>query len=643
MSKRTLIIGAGPAGLCFANTLATQFGDTNFVLVDMGKPVMQREHDSAQDIACGEGGNGLFSDGKFSFFPAGTNVWTMCYHILKQSYAQLTEFLGKYTDAMSEMPSEDDVRNYFFEVLNNWTLKKYPTVYLTLEDRKRLIGDITSGIPEKCLRFQHQVLECVYDVSSEAYIVYFKDLINSVVFVEVFDKIVLCGGRFFPLTIDRLFKQNPLPMVFRRYEFGVRIETSAANPAMIGIGEIKDLLDPKLRRKEDETTEFRTFCWCRNGETVLSEFNGMRTYSGRSDCDETSKSNFGFLVRITDDTQITSDEFQLIAHTKPFDISLNEALETDVLSQVYGQYGQKIGGLIQRALISITDEFPQLKCAESKILGPSIEGMGMYPDIDHNLKVKNDPNSSVVHNVYCLGDNTGIFRGIVPCMISGFYLARSFHYPLTKDITFVTGNENKIRETERIIGPLTISRMDLPEFQGTPETIAVQKCKLAAERIGGPVIVEDTSLCYNALGGLPGPFVKWFLEWAGPTKMVRMLDGFADKTAYAKCIFAYSRGPEHEPQLFVGITHGTIVEPRGNSSFGWDPIFQPDGYAFTYAELDNGVKNKISHRFKAIRALEKYLYESNGNDESNAKELLLGALHKQPCYKLGPVAQKILE
>jgi len=152
-------------------------------------------------------------------------------------------------------------------------------------------------------------------------------------------------------------------------------------------------------------------------------------------------------------------------------------------------------------------------------LQPEIQ-MGMYPDIDHNLKVKTPVEN---HNVYCLGDNTGIFRGIIPCMISGYYMARMFHYPLTKDITFVTGNANKIRETERIIGPLTIKHMDLPEFQGDPREIALKKCKLAAEAVGGPVIVEDTSLCFNALGGMPGPYVKWFLEKAGINKMVRML------------------------------------------------------------------------------------------------------------------------
>jgi inosine triphosphate pyrophosphatase len=225
----------------------------------------------------------------------------------------------------------------------------------------------------------------------------------------------------------------------------------------------------------------------------------------------------------------------------------------------------------------------------------------MYPEVEHNLNVKS------TRGIYCLGDNTGIFRGIIPCMLSGHYLANSLNIS-TKGITFVTGNENKVRETEKIMGPLTIRNINLPEFQGSPEEIAIEKCKLAATHIGGPVIVEDTSLCFEALGGMPGPYVKWFLQCVGITNMVKMLDSFPDKTAYAKCVFAYSDGPGDEPKVFVGITKGTIVPPRGNTRFGWDPIFQPDYFNLTYAELDNGVKDKISHRHKAIRQLEHYLH-----------------------------------
>eukprot|EP00798_Chlamydomonas_sp_ICE-L_P022079 gene22079-29143_t len=108
-------------------------------------------------------------------------------------------------------------------------------------------------------------------------------------------------------------------------------------------------------------------------------------------------------------------------------------------------------------------------------------------------------------------------------------------------------------------------------------------------------MVEDTSLCFNAMGGLPGPYIKWFLEQLGHDGLNRMLAGFDDKTAYAQCIFAYSPGPGCEPITFVGRTEGKIVTARGPNDFGWDPVFQPDGFDKTYAEIDKETKNTISH------------------------------------------------
>merc|ERR1711915_989658 len=64
--------------------------------------------------------------------------------------------------------------------------------------------------------------------------------------------------------------------------------------------------------------------------------------------------------------------------------------------------------------------------------------------------------------------------------------------------------------------------VDLPEFQGTPIEVVTEKCKEAARRISGPVIVEDTSLCFNALGGLPGVYIKWFLKNLGPDGLPRL-------------------------------------------------------------------------------------------------------------------------
>ena len=85
----------------------------------------------------------------------------------------------------------------------------------------------------------------------------------------------------------------------------------------------------------------------------------------------------------------------------------------------------------------------------------------------------------------------------------------------TTKVTFVTGNAKKLEEVKAILssgGALPVEivsqKIDLPELQGEPEEISVEKCMLAAKEVGGPVMVEDTSLCFNALGGLPGPYIK---------------------------------------------------------------------------------------------------------------------------------------
>ena len=96
----------------------------------------------------------------------------------------------------------------------------------------------------------------------------------------------------------------------------------------------------------------------------------------------------------------------------------------------------------------------------------------------------------------------------------------------------------------------------------------------------------------------------------GPEGLTKLLSAYENKRAKAVCIFAYSNGENEKVHLFKGETTGIIVSPRelikGNS-FGWDPIFQPDYFKQTYAELDVDVKNKISHRSKSIEKLKLFL------------------------------------
>ena len=138
-----------------------------------------------------------------------------------------------------------------------------------------------------------------------------------------------------------------------------------------------------------------------------------------------------------------------------------------------------------------------------------------------------------------------------------------------EDFTFVTGNENKLLEVQSILSPLTIRSkdVDLIEIQGTPDQISIAKAKAAAAKVDGPVLIEDTNLCFDAFQGLPGPYIKWFLKAIGPQGLWKMVENFTDHNAYAMCTFGYCE-PGKEPILFKGITRGRIVAPRGPQDFG---------------------------------------------------------------------------
>ncbi|KAF9606359.1 hypothetical protein IFM89_025027 [Coptis chinensis] len=189
---------------------------------------------------------------------------------------------------------------------------------------------------------------------------------------------------------------------------------------------------------------------------------------------------------------------------------------------------------------------------------------------------------------------------------------------LKRPVTFVTGNAKKLEEVKAILGhsiPFHSLKLDLPELQGEPEEISKEKARLASLQVNGPVLVEDTCLCFNALKGLPGPYMHsldMLPEFCLCVLLIglnNLLLAYEDKSAYALCVFSLALGPDVEPVTFLGKTPGKIVLPRGPNDFGWDPIFQPDGYEQTYAEMPKEEKNKISHRSKALAMVKSHFVE----------------------------------
>ncbi|MFA5747251.1 MAG: non-canonical purine NTP pyrophosphatase [Candidatus Paceibacterota bacterium] len=174
---------------------------------------------------------------------------------------------------------------------------------------------------------------------------------------------------------------------------------------------------------------------------------------------------------------------------------------------------------------------------------------------------------------------------------------------------FITGNKNKLEEVKAILGGVEQLDIDLPEIQDLDaKNIIKAKLAEAMKHKKGELIVEDTSLYMECLNGLPGPFIKWFLKSIGNDGLARLADKLGNDKAEAKTIIGYV-GREGNIHFFEGSIKGKIIAPKGETSFGWDPIFQPDGFDKSFAEMGKEEKNKVSMRRIALDELKGFLQD----------------------------------
>lgn len=178
-----------------------------------------------------------------------------------------------------------------------------------------------------------------------------------------------------------------------------------------------------------------------------------------------------------------------------------------------------------------------------------------------------------------------------------------------KKITFITGNKAKAEQLSRHFNiKVDHKKLDLNEIQSLNlKAIVAQKAIDAYEIIKSPVLVEDVSLKFNALGNLPGPLIKWFLEELGNSGLCRLINHYKkNRSAIAEVAFCLYDGKE--PMIFKAEVKGKIAtHPKGEKGFGWDPIFIPDGQNQTWAEMNEADQRSISMRKIALEKLEKYL------------------------------------
>ncbi|WP_026714055.1 non-canonical purine NTP diphosphatase [Flavobacterium daejeonense] len=188
-------------------------------------------------------------------------------------------------------------------------------------------------------------------------------------------------------------------------------------------------------------------------------------------------------------------------------------------------------------------------------------------------------------------------------------------------LVFASNNKNKIKEIQELL-PASIEILSLesigcheeiPETANTIEGNAILKANYVTEKYGYNCFADDTGLEIDALNGEPGVFSA---RYAGEqknaednmNKVLNALNNNNNRTAQFKTVIALNLNGSQ--QLFTGIAKGKITtEKSGNQGFGYDPIFQPEGFQETFAELSLETKNKISHRGKATQLLISFLNE----------------------------------
>ncbi|MBQ9201359.1 MAG: non-canonical purine NTP diphosphatase [Bacteroidales bacterium] len=188
-----------------------------------------------------------------------------------------------------------------------------------------------------------------------------------------------------------------------------------------------------------------------------------------------------------------------------------------------------------------------------------------------------------------------------------------------KKLVFATHNSHKTEEVSAVLrGKVELVNLsslgfheDIPETSDTLEGNALQKARYVYERFHLDCFADDTGLEVEALNGGPGVYTARF---AGPgcdfdsnvAKLLRVLEGVSDRHARFRTVVALILdGREY---LFEGVIDGEITtERRGDKGFGYDPVFRPEGYDLTFAQMGADAKNRISHRAIAVRKLTDFL------------------------------------
>lgn len=404
----------------------SELGVSGVLIIDSGGAVTERQPDRPSDLVCGQGGAGLYSDGKFSFAPAGTMAYQLSATISTRqgdrtvtsadAYEAVQRLFTSYPGreapcTCTPQATATDEDKETKDSGGGFLLKPYPAVYLTLAERIDMIERL-SNRPGIEFRPRTQ-LTSWNGVASDDKDPFFEVTVrssNKESALTICCKwLVLGGGRFGPLSIAS--KESTA----RRIEFGVRIELPVEQGLFAGRAD--HLIDPKFIYTDEEGVEYRTFCVCRGGQSIVARFGHEDCVSGSGEGPASGFHNIGFNVRL----RANHSMFERVRTGLGFfqgqqqEAFLRVSRE-NLVAEGVAHYGKDGLDILLRGFDKLSKDFPEFLQDSIRFSGPTIEGVGLYPRIDL---------STLAHQprVFVIGDASGIFRGTVPALLSGAFVA----------------------------------------------------------------------------------------------------------------------------------------------------------------------------------------------------------------------------
>jgi len=406
-----VVVGAGPAGLAAGAGLDAR--GFSSILIEQGPALISRRTSDARSVVSGTGGAGLFSDGKFSFYPSASRVWDIQpRQHLEEAYEWLREAVAPLGVLPPVLPAEAGSAAHT-STSHDSGFKRYPSIYMSIDKRIDLIHALSSQADSLQNNAQVSGIHASSNGGIDVHVQHdgHELLINTAA-------VIFAGGRFSPIHLPCIAPD--ISQKFRRLEVGVRIEQASKEFFLRS----DEQLDSKLILPAGDKLEYRTFCCCRNGRTIVTDYDKLRSVSGHSDGPLTDRSNIGFNVRILD-TELGLTLWQDLQHrlrrpdlpvSEPLSAFLGPAGRPQHDSRLARTLGDTLSLLLARGLSELRAYFPHALLSHATLIGPTVEGVGMYPLIRPDLR------SQLAH-VWVAGDAVGTFRGLTAAMISGYSAA----------------------------------------------------------------------------------------------------------------------------------------------------------------------------------------------------------------------------